>query len=75
MSFVSGLNRVGDLRRGDRLILRRCDTAREVIQERNAGAASVEAGNHIANGLIINASLAGESGSWLVGLVCCGINR
>lgn len=55
---------------GDRLILRRCDTAREVIQERNAGAASVEAGNHIANGLIINAALAGESGSWLVGLVC-----
>ena len=55
---------------GDRLILRRCDTAREVLEERNIGAAFVEAGSHIANGLILNASLAGESGGWLVGLVC-----
>lgn len=55
---------------GDRLILRRCNTAREVIEERNIGAATVEAGNHIANGLILNAALAGESGSWLVGFVC-----
>lgn len=55
---------------GDRLILRRFDCEREIIQERNVGAASVEAGNHIANGLIINASLAGESGSWLVSLAC-----
>lgn len=55
---------------GDRLILRRCDTAREVLEERNIGAAFVEAGTHIANGLILNAALAGESGGWLVGLVC-----
>lgn len=55
---------------GDRLILRRCDTAREILEERNIGAATVEAGNHIANGLILNAALAGESGNWLVGLVC-----
>jgi uncharacterized membrane protein YjfL (UPF0719 family) len=55
---------------GDRLILRHCDTAREVLEERNVGAAAVEAGNHIANGLIINAALAGDSGGWLVGLVC-----
>lgn len=55
---------------GDRLILRKCDTAREVLEERNIGAAFVEAGNHIANGLILNAALAGESGGWLVGLVC-----
>lgn len=54
----------------DRLILRRCDTAREVLEERNIGAAFVEAGSHIANGLILNAALAGESGGWLVGLVC-----
>lgn len=56
---------------GDRLILRHCDTAREVLEERNVGAASVEAGNHIANGLILNAALAGDSGGWLVALVCC----
>ncbi|MFB2933739.1 DUF350 domain-containing protein [Aerosakkonemataceae cyanobacterium BLCC-F154] len=55
---------------GDRLILRQCDTAREVLEERNIGAAFVEAGIHIANGLILNAALAGESGGWLVGLVC-----
>lgn len=29
---------------GDRLILRRCDCAREVIEEQNVGAASAEAG-------------------------------
>lgn len=55
---------------GDRLILHRFDCDREIRQERNVGAAAVEAGNHIANGLILNAALAGESGSWLVGLAC-----
>ena len=55
---------------GDYLILRnfRCD--QEIIQKRNVGAATVEAGNHIANGLILNAALAGASGGWLVALVC-----
>ncbi|MBW4562787.1 MAG: DUF350 domain-containing protein [Mojavia pulchra JT2-VF2] len=55
---------------GDRLILRHFNCEREIIQDRNVGAATVEAGNHIANGLILNAALAGESGGWLVGLVC-----
>ncbi|MCF2145165.1 DUF350 domain-containing protein [Desmonostoc muscorum LEGE 12446] len=55
---------------GDKLILRHFSCEREIIQDRNIGAASVEAGNHIANGLILNAALAGESGGWLVGLVC-----
>ncbi|HEY9650504.1 MAG TPA: DUF350 domain-containing protein [Coleofasciculaceae cyanobacterium] len=55
---------------GDRLILRCFQCDREIIQDRNVGAAAVEAGNHIANGLILNAALAGDSGSWLVGLVC-----
>ncbi len=55
---------------GDRLILRRCDCAREVREEHNLGAAAVEAGVHIANGLVLNAALAGQSGSWLVALVC-----
>lgn len=55
---------------GDRLILRRCDCAREVVEEQNVGAASAEAGVHIANGLILSAALGGQSGSWLVGLVC-----
>lgn len=54
----------------DRLILKRCDCAREVVEEQNVGAASAEAGAHIANGLILSTALGGQSGSWLVGLVC-----
>lgn len=55
---------------GDRFILRRCDAAREIKEEQNVGAASVEAGVHIANGLVLSAALAGQSGGWLVALVC-----
>ncbi|HEY9625171.1 MAG TPA: DUF350 domain-containing protein [Crinalium sp.] len=55
---------------GDRFILRRCNTAREIREEQNVGAASAEAGVHVANGLILSAALAGESGGWLVALVC-----
>ncbi|MGB8698299.1 MAG: DUF350 domain-containing protein [Thermosynechococcaceae cyanobacterium] len=55
---------------GDRLILRHCDSAREIQQEQNLGAAAVEAGLHIANGLILSTALAGPGGSWLVGLAC-----
>lgn len=55
---------------GDKLILRCFNCDREILQERNTGAAAVEAGNHIANGLILNAALGGETGTWLVGLVC-----
>ena len=55
---------------GDRLILKHFDCDREIIQERNIGAAFVEAGNHIANGLILNASLGGEGGNLLVGVAC-----
>ncbi len=55
---------------GDRFILRRCDTAREILTEQNVGAASAEAGVHVANGLILSSALAGQSGGWLVALVC-----
>lgn len=55
---------------GDRLILRRCDCAREVLEEQNVGAASAEAGLQVANGLILSAALGGQSGTWVVGLVC-----
>lgn len=58
---------------GDRLILKHFDCDREIIQERNIGAAFVEAGNHIANGLILNASLGGEGGNLLVGFACWSI--
>lgn len=55
---------------GDRLILRCFECRQEILEERNTGAAAVEFGNHIANGLILNTALGGESGNWLVGLVC-----
>jgi uncharacterized membrane protein YjfL (UPF0719 family) len=58
---------------GDRWILRRLDCARETLEERNFGAAVVEAANHIANGLILNTALGGDSGSWWVALVCWAI--
>lgn len=55
---------------GNQLIMQRCDCAREVQEEQNIGAASVEAGIHIANGLILSTAMGGESGTWLVGVVC-----
>ncbi|MBW4691092.1 MAG: DUF350 domain-containing protein [Lyngbya sp. HA4199-MV5] len=55
---------------GDHWILKRCDCAREVVEEQNVGAAAAEAGVHIASGLILSAALGGQSGTWLVGLVC-----
>jgi uncharacterized membrane protein YjfL (UPF0719 family) len=54
----------------DRLILRHFDSAREIQQEQNIGAAAVEAGLHVANGLILSAALAGQSGNWWVGILC-----
>lgn len=55
---------------GDRLILRHLDAAREIQEEQNVGAAAVEAGLHVANGLILSTALAGEGGTWLVAVVC-----
>jgi uncharacterized membrane protein YjfL (UPF0719 family) len=57
----------------DRLILQRCDCAREIREEQNTGAASLEAGCHIGNGLILSTALGGDSGTWLVGLTCWGL--
>jgi uncharacterized membrane protein YjfL (UPF0719 family) len=53
----------------DRLILRRCDCFREIINDRNVGAGFAEGGAHVANGLMISSCLAGDSGSWMAGLV------
>lgn len=55
---------------GDHFILRRCNAAREILEEQNVGAAAAEAGLHIANGLILSAALGGQSGTWLVAIVC-----
>jgi uncharacterized membrane protein YjfL (UPF0719 family) len=55
---------------GDRFILRHLDAAREIQEEQNLGAAAVEAGLHIANGLMLSTTLAGEGGTWGVGVLC-----
>jgi len=57
----------------DRLILQRCDSAREILEERNFGAAVLESGCHIANGIIISSTMGGDSGTWLVGLASYAI--
>jgi len=54
----------------DRAILRRCDCAREIQEEHNVGAGSLEAGCHIGNGLILSSALGGEGGNLFVGLGC-----
>jgi uncharacterized membrane protein YjfL (UPF0719 family) len=57
----------------DLLILKRCDCAREIREEQNVGAATLEAGCHVANGLILSTAIGGNGGTWLVGLVCWGL--
>jgi len=54
----------------ERLILRRCDCYGEICTHRNLGAGFTEGGTHVANGLILSSALAGDSGSWLAGVVC-----
>ncbi|MEE3719103.1 DUF350 domain-containing protein [Tumidithrix elongata RA019] len=54
----------------DRAILRRCDCAREIEEEHNLGAASLEAGCHVASGLILSSAIAGTTGTVWVSLVC-----
>lgn len=44
----------------DKLILNRFDNHKEIFEDRNAGTGAVEAGNHIANGLILSGALSGE---------------
>ena len=70
--FVIGLMLVGAVI-CDRLILQRCDSAREIREEQNYGAAALEFGCHVANGIIISSSMGGDSGTWLVGLVSYAI--
>jgi uncharacterized membrane protein YjfL (UPF0719 family) len=53
----------------ERCILRRCDCFKEICNDRNLGAGFVEAGTHVANGLLLSSALAGDSGSWAAALV------
>ncbi len=52
----------------DKIILSKFDNQKEIIDDRNAGTGAIEAGNHIANGLIISGALSGQ-GDLLTALV------
>lgn len=56
----------------EKVLLPHFDNTREVVQDRNMGTAFVEAGMHIANGLIILAIVQGD-GPWWIGLVFWGL--
>ena len=56
----------------EKVLLPRFDNTREVVEDRNMGTAFVEAGMHIANGLIILAIVQG-SGAWWIGLIFWGL--
>ncbi|MEM7583948.1 MAG: DUF350 domain-containing protein [Acidobacteriota bacterium] len=45
----------------DKIILPQFRNEKEIIEDRNAGTGAVEAGNHIANGLIISGAVNGEN--------------
>jgi len=70
--FVIGLMSIGAIV-CDRLILQRCDSEREIREERNFGAAALECGCHIANGIIISSAIGGDAGTWLVGFASYAI--
>ena len=44
----------------DKIILRKFDNIKEIIEDRNAGTGVIVAANHIANGLIISGAISGE---------------
>ena len=52
----------------EKVLLPHFDNTREVVEKRNLGAAFVEAGMHLANGLIVLAINQGE-GAWWIGVV------
>ncbi|MCP4657858.1 MAG: DUF350 domain-containing protein, partial [bacterium] len=52
----------------DKVILSKFDNRKEIIDDRNAGTGAIEAGNHIANGLIIAGAISGEGGGVVTAL-------
>lgn len=53
----------------DKIILSRFDNTKEVIDDRNVGTGAIEAGNHIANGLIVAGAVSGEGGDLITAVV------
>ncbi len=59
----------------DKLILRKFDNEKEIIQDRNAGTGAIEAGNHVANGLIVAGALHGDDVDLIVVVAFWGLGQ
>ena len=59
----------------DKVVLHTFDNEKEIITDRNAGTGAVEAGNHIANGLIVAGALNGDDVDLLVVLAFWGLGQ
>jgi len=59
----------------DKVILSRFDNVKEIIDDRNAGTGVIEAGNHVANGLIVAGAIGGEGGGILHTLAFWGLGQ
>ena len=56
----------------DKMILYKFDNQRELVDDQNSGTGTTMAGSYIATGLIVNASVSGETGGqWWEGIVAC----
>jgi len=49
----------------DKIILRKFDNIKEIIDDQNVGTGVVEAANHIAVGMILYGAMSGDYGGWL----------
>lgn len=59
----------------DKIILSRFDNTKEIIEDQNAGTGAIEAGNHIANGLILAGAISGQGGDLLTALAFWGLGQ
>jgi len=59
----------------DLIILRHFDNVKEIIDDQNAGTGAIEAGNHIAVGMIIAGAISGQGGSLLTALAFWGLGQ
>ena len=59
----------------DKVVLHTFDNEKEIITDRNAGTGAVEAGNHIANGLIVAGALNGDDVDLIVVVAFWGLGQ
>lgn len=59
----------------DKIILYQFDNEKEIVTDQNAGTGAIEAGNHIAVGLIIAGAISGQGGDLVTALVFWGMGQ